>query len=322
MNNFAENSTPLTVQACLRQGVARLKTGRGSVAARSNFPIETASLDASVLLAHILGCARAALIVNAGEAVSGEQARLYKAAIERRLDGECAAYITGKREFFWREFIVTKDVLVPRPETESLVETALRYIEERARGGQGIHAGNRDRGGHVDSVLRLLDLCTGSGCVPSSLYLELKNGAGAVLEVWASDISAEALAVARRNAANLGAAGIRFLQSDLFENISGKFDVITANPPYIPAAVIPNLAPEVRAEPRLALDGGEDGLDLIRRIIADGCRHLSDGGALFIEAAPDKMEAIAALFAENAYTGCRTVNDLAGLARVIMAVCL
>ena len=118
MDAITENAAPLTVQACLRRGTARLKTGR---AGRSDFPIETASLDASILLAHILGCAKAALIVNAGEAVSGEQARLYGAAIERRLDGECTAYITGKREFFGREFMVTKDVLVPRPETEALV---------------------------------------------------------------------------------------------------------------------------------------------------------------------------------------------------------
>ncbi|MDR3333425.1 MAG: peptide chain release factor N(5)-glutamine methyltransferase [Treponema sp.] len=285
MKNCSEplrvKSERITQRSLLAEGAAVLAT------------IETPGLDAALLLADLLHTDRAGLIIRALDPVSEELRRRYVQVLERRRAGECVAYILGRKEFRGLDFTVTPDVLVPRPDTETLVEAALKVREAKT----------------------LLDLCTGSGAVAISLKHEWPG-----IEVWASDISVKALEVARGNAERfLRKEAIHFVASDLFDRIEGRFDIITANPPYIPTGMIESLAPEVRGEPRLALDGGEDGLGIIRRLIEDAADHLYPGGVLLIEGDPRQMGAIASLFASRGYGTVQIHEDLAGRPRVIGA---
>ncbi|MDR2144652.1 MAG: peptide chain release factor N(5)-glutamine methyltransferase, partial [Treponema sp.] len=234
---------------------------------------ESASLDAALLLSHVLGVGREKLYLDSAE-LSAEDLSRFRQCLERRRSGECTAYITGRREFYGLEFRVTPAVLVPRPDTETLVEAALEELSAFP----------------PSCSLSLLDLCTGSGAVAVALKHEKPE-----LEVWAADISGEALEIARLNAERLLSgrenAGIRFFHGDLYGDLPGgplsggplsdgrpsdtpKFAIITANAPYVPSAGISGLSKEVQNEPRIALDGGEDGLDLIRRIIEGAPRYL------------------------------------------------
>jgi release factor glutamine methyltransferase len=264
--------------------------------------IDTPALDAGLLLVEVLHTDKAGLIINRGAVVTEEDARAYRRLLERRLGGECTAYILGRKEFRGLEFTVTPDVLVPRPDTETLVEAVLELT--------GQEKNTRPRG------LGILDLCTGSGAVAIALKNERP-----CLEVWASDISKKALAAAKANAEKLlGSAGaVHFVESDLFEGFraGAVFDLIAANPPYIARAEIETLSAEVRGEPRLALDGGGDGLDIIRRITAGAGAFLAPGGCLLMEADPRQMQAIAGLLTGAGWTGIRIWKDLAGRERVI-----
>jgi release factor glutamine methyltransferase len=277
----------------------------------------TPALDAALLLGDLLQTGRAGLLLKTGEPLpDGVEAR-YQLSLEKRLSGLCVAYIRGRKEFRGLDFAVTPAVLVPRPDTETLVEAALETL---------------DRLAPLPGPL-VLDLCTGSGAVAVALKHERPD-----LRVYASDISAPALEAARLNAATLLPSAhavahavaeavegnapdpvITFIESDLFERIpqpAPGFTLITANPPYIPRGLIDTLAPEVRREPRLALDGGETGLDLIRRII-DGARpFLRPGGALLLEASPAQFPAIAAMFRSRGYDTIRSYDDLSGRPRV------
>jgi release factor glutamine methyltransferase len=257
--------------------------------------IDTPSLDAALLLADTLRARREDLIVRADDNVTEQDRENFLRLIERRRSGECAAYILGRREFRGLEFAVSRHVLVPRPDTETLAEAALEYIDSRDQ-----------------EKLSLLDLCAGSGVLAVSLKNERP-----FLSLAASDISAEALETAALNASRLLDGPVRFIESDLFENIPGRFDLIVSNPPYIPTGELSGLAPEVRMEPRLALDGGEDGLELIKKIIPQAAEHLLPGGALFLEAGPEQMPAIRALLETHGFTGIALRKDLAGRDRVI-----
>ena len=266
--------------------------------------IETPALDAGVLLAAVLHTERAGLIIASERVVSDEAQDTYTRALERRLGGECVAYIIGRKEFWGLDFTITPDVLVPRPDTETLVEAALSH-----------------RAAHrmSDADEEILDLCTGSGAVAIALKHERPAA-----HVVASDISRAALVVARQNAARLlgDAEAIHFIESDMFNKIDGRFDLITANPPYVPSALIASLAPEVRGEPLLALDGGSDGLDLIRRIVSGAKLHFKHGGVLLMEADPDEMDAITRFLLAEGYEQPRLYYDAAGKARVIGATSL
>ncbi|GHU08901.1 release factor glutamine methyltransferase [Spirochaetia bacterium] len=295
---------PVVVRELLAKGSALLKEAG----------IETPALDASLLLADVLHLNRARLFAAMPETVNDEAQNLFSLALERRLDGDCVAYITGRKEFYGLDFMVTPDVLVPRSETEILVEAAIEIIDESS------------------APYPILDLCTGSGAIAVSLKHERPD-----IEVWASDISEAALQVAVSNAGRIlsgkvslrakpdAAEPIHFFQGDLF--IPGictprpipHFSLIVSNPPYVPAALIPALAREVRKEPALALDGGADGLVLIRRIIAGSVQHLLPGGTLLLEADGGQMEAIRALLADTGFTDITIRCDLAGIERVIGA---
>jgi release factor glutamine methyltransferase len=270
----------MTPGELLREGIALLK---GTV--------DTPMLDARLLLCEALHTDRAGLM--SGAAVPEIAAAEYRRFLERRLAGECVAYILGRKEFWGLELSVSPAVLVPRPDTETLVEAVLAAIDTLGAG------------------CRVLDLCTGSGAVAIALKHERPG-----LEVSASDISPAALEVAQRNAKQLH-VDIRFIESDLFAQIDGSFDIISANPPYIPTALIDSLAPELQWEPRLALDGGADGLDCVRRLISGARAHLVPGGLLFIEADPGQMAGICDVLEHSGYGKARTYRDLAGHERII-----
>lgn len=224
----------------------------------------------------------------------------YRSMIGRRRMRVPLQQILGSQEFMGLNFYVNEHVLIPRQDTETLVEQVLKEQQDREKS--------------------LLDLCTGSGCIAVSLAVK-----GGYRSVTATDISEKALETARRNAASLCGDGteIRFYQGDLFAALpekNEKFDIITANPPYIPTAVIATLEPEVRDhEPVLALDGTEDGLYFYRRIAAEAKPHLSAGGAVYLEIGYDQGEQVREIFENAGYQSVRVVKDLPGRDRVVCA---
>jgi release factor glutamine methyltransferase len=284
-----------------------LNEGRARLAASG---IENPHFEASLLLAHALGVKREQVYLLEGsgrrevQAADGSRAEAllrYAGFLKRRLSGECAAYILGRKEFWGLDFNVTPTVLVPRPDTETLVEAALTILD---------NAGPRGK------VARVLDLCTGSGAAAIALKHERPE-----TELWATDCSARALELAGKNARRLlGGSAIRFYRGDLFTALPPPlpfFSLITANAPYVPSAAISALSPEVRREPRIALDGGKDGLDLIRRIIKDAPRYLEPSGFLLLEADPSQMKTIRGLLEARGFSGVRIITDLSGAGRVI-----
>ncbi len=238
--------------------------------------IESPRLCAEVLLCHELEKSRVALYLALDQPLSKDEVAGYRSLIKRRLEREPLQYITGHQEFWSLDFSVSPAVLIPRAETELLVEEAIKLREEHLLPDNGKPG--------------ILDLGTGSGAIAISLAKEIQNAS-----IWASDISFEALAVARANAKrhNLDRR-IRFCQGDLwqpFSNSCTPFDVIISNPPYIPAEAFNALPPEVRYyEPRIALDGHESGMHFITRVIEEGSAYLKPGGWLLIEMDPDQTE--------------------------------
>ncbi len=260
--------------------------------------IESPRLDAEVLLAHCLATSRTQLFIDMQKPLAAPELARFREMVRRRRNREPVAYLRGEREFFGRNFRVDARVLVPRPDTEALVEVALA------------------RTAHISLSMRALDLCTGSGCVAITLGRERPTA-----RVIATDTSADALAVARENALRLGAYNVAFGQADLFEGIEGEFDVITANPPYIPSAEIATLAPDVALhEPRLALDGGTDGLVLVRRILEGAARRLAPGGTLAMEIGAGQADEVAQLFGQHGFVDVARARDYARIERVVHGI--
>ncbi len=261
--------------------------------------IESPDLDARVLIGHALGVDHAGLIAAAPQLLSAADAELIEGFARRRLAGEPVARITGLREFWGLPFIVTSDVLVPRPETETVVETALALI-----------------GPDRMAALRILDIATGSGAILLALLSELPNARGA-----GTDIDPQALRVARRNATQLGLADrAEFVASNYGSTLSGPFDLAVSNPPYVATSDIATLDREVRDhDPRLALDGGPDGLSAYRAIVADAVRLLAPGGYLVLEIGQGQANDVTQLLtdAELVLLG-EPRRDLAGIARVLV----
>jgi len=256
---------------------------------------DTPELDAALLLAEVLGCGRSDLILRAYDELAPTHFDAFRTFLARRAEGECVAYILGSKEFRGLEFIVTPEVLVPRPDTEILVEAALEWLAARKELSL--------------RTPRVMDVCTGSGCIAVSLKTEFPDAV-----VQACDLSRPALDVASRNAERHG-ADVAFTQSDLLGSVTGSFDLIVSNPPYVPSSVIPGLSAEVRREPLLALDGGEDGLVLIRRLILESASRLDQGGRLLIESGPEQTGEISRLLGEAGFSDLRCYPDLAGRPR-------
>jgi release factor glutamine methyltransferase len=266
--------------------------------------IESPDLDAVLLLSQTLHCTRADLVIHGDDTVTPENYNYFNNLLLRRISGESVAYILGRKEFMGLDFTVNPDVLVPRPDTELLVETVLKKYSVRGKGQKNF---------------TVLDLCTGSGAIAISLKHEHPEW-----EVWASDISKKALTIAKINAENLlgGPKKINFIHADLFSfNAQApsppSFSLIVANPPYVSSAEIETLAPEVKKEPHIALDGGPQGLDIIRRICAEASRYLEGSGGLFIEADPRQIKKIAKYLLSGGFENLEIFPDLSGKERVI-----
>jgi len=257
--------------------------------------ISTASLDAQLLLASALRSDRALLLAGAVN-LSPQALSDFDTILARRITREPLAYILGHREFYSLDFEVTRDVLIPRPQTETLVEVALRCI------------GNRP--------VRALDIGTGSGAITVAIAVNASNA-----EILATDISSAALEVARRNAArNKVTDRVRFVCSPVFPPDGGTFDIVVSNPPYIVHDEIDLLEPEVRDfEPRIALDGGPDGLDFYRRIAADAPQRLVAGGLLALEVGAGQDRAVREILDRAGMRDIECTKDLDGIPRVVTA---
>lgn len=254
--------------------------------------ITDAELDARLLLEFICHTDRNALYAHGDQEIEDEKMQDFLQLIEKRAVHIPLQHLTGEQNFMGLDFLVNENVLIPRQDTEILVEEIMRDL----------HDG-----------IRILDMCTGSGCILLSL-LHYSNDCSGV----GVDVSEDALAVARQNADRLAEKQAVFIQSDLFEKVEGSFDLIVSNPPYIRSQEIAGLMPEVREhEPHLALDGKDDGLHFYREIIKGAMPHLKRGGQLFFEIGYDQGEAVQALLAASGYTEIAVVKDYAGLDRVV-----
>lgn len=277
----------MTYRECYEQGCRTLQAAG----------IEEATLDARLLLEAVCGTDRNDLLVHGEQPVMPQAEEKYLSWIRQRAEHIPLQQLTGEQDFMGLTFSVNEHVLIPRQDTEILVEEVLKELHDR---------------------MRILDMCTGSGCILLSL-LHYSNDC----EGLGVDLSAEALEVAGQNVLKVltpeKAEHAHFLQSDLFEKVEGKFEIIVSNPPYIASAEVEKLMPEVRDhEPRMALDGTEDGLHFYRRIIKEAGKHLVNSGMLFFEIGYDQGQAVSELMRTQGYREVQVVQDYAGLDRVVL----
>lgn len=256
--------------------------------------IQEASLDARLLLEEVCQTDRNYLLVHGEEAITTEQEVQYISFITKRKQHIPLQYLLGYQEFMGLRFAVTPDVLIPRQDTETLVEEVLRFLHD------GMH---------------ILDVCTGSGCILLSLLHYSNNCLGV-----GCDISGKALSIAERNAQYLK-SDARFVKSNLFEKIDGRYEMIVSNPPYIPTQVIPTLMDEVKYhEPVQALDGRQDGLYFYREIINQAGDYLYPGGMLFFEIGCDQADSVSSYMEKAGYSQITVCKDLTGLDRVVWGI--
>jgi release factor glutamine methyltransferase len=301
-------STDRSVRSLLKQGMDQLRAAH----------VPSHTLAAELLLLHATSQSRTWLYSHPEEILPGPTAEAYFGLLARRASGVPTQHLTGRQEFWGLEFEVTPDVLIPRPETEHLIEVALDRLAVRE-----IRAGRQPRlnGENVT----LVDIGTGSGCIALALAKELSAS-----EVYATDVSKPALQVARRNAARHGLSDrIKFLESDLLaayrsseteEPQRALFDLVVSNPPYISLRDADSLPIEVREhEPRSALFGGVEGDELYGRLIPQAARYLKSGGLLVLELGHNSLPAVEPLLGSSDWTNVAVTNDLAGIPRVISA---
>ena len=255
--------------------------------------IDEAELDARYILEYITGLNSAQYFIHSEDIIEKNKAEEFFRLIERRSKRIPLSYVIGTRDFFGLTFKVDENVLIPEQETELLVEEVIKHSEGKS----------------------VLDMCTGSGCIAISIALFGKPS-----KVAASDISEKALEVARENAKSLKAGEISFIQGDMFENVTDKFDIIVSNPPYIETGEIDELMPEVRDYiPRLALDGDIDGLKFYRIISKEAVKKLNKNGRIFYEIGYNQSRAVASILLENGFTDVKIMKDYSGLDRIVMA---
>ncbi|MBQ3912986.1 MAG: peptide chain release factor N(5)-glutamine methyltransferase [Lachnospiraceae bacterium] len=255
------------------------------------------AIDARYLTEYVGDLTEAQYLLARNEEIPADSLLRLKELTQRRCAREPIQYILGSQEFMGLPFICNKDCLIPRQDTEILAERALEAVKVLRR--------DRDE-------IRYLDLCTGSGCVAISV-----TKLGNITDAEAADISAAALAVAKKNA-ELNGTKLKLIEADLFEGLEGRYDIITANPPYIDTGLIHGLIPEIwKYEPMTALDGGEDGLVFYRRIVGEAPQRLTPGGWLVFEIGDTQGEAVAALMKAAGFEQVAVLKDLAGLDRVV-----
>ncbi|WP_334309810.1 peptide chain release factor N(5)-glutamine methyltransferase [Blautia sp.] len=281
----------MTYKELLEHGKNQLKQGK----------IQEYQLDAWLLLEHVFQVSKTWYFVHETEIVDVEKAEQYEALIQRRKNHVPLQQITEEGYFYGMKFYVNQHVLIPRQDTEILVEEVLKLCGSLWK--------------QEENHLQILDLCTGSGCILLSLLANLKQAEGTGV-----DLSLEALEVAKRNARELEIPA-KWLHSDLFEQVDRSYDVIVSNPPYIRTSVIEDLMEEVRLhEPRMALDGKEDGLYFYRKIIREAEGYLKPGGILAFEIGYDQGEAVSGLMKNQGYEQIQVVQDLAGLDRCVTGI--
>ena len=256
--------------------------------------VSDASVDIWLLLEHYADIKKSDCLTNPDMVISVVDAEEIEEAVEKRINHIPLQHIIGETEFMGLTFKVNEDVLVPRFDTEILVDEVVKYVG--------------------DEYLKVLDMCTGSGCIAITISDMCDN-----VTVVASDISKDAIEVAKENN-QLNQTDVTFVESDLFENVEGMFDVIVSNPPYIKTDEIENLQEEVKLhDPKLALDGGESGLDFYRKIVEQSKDHLKTNGMIFFEIGFDQAEEVSNILKANGYHDIVVKKDLSGLDRVVIA---
>ena len=306
----------------------------------------TAPLDADVLLSHTIKRSKSFLLAHRNDDLTPSQYGAFMSAIEKRKTGLAVAYITGHKEFYKLDFIVTQDVLVPKPDTETLVEKAVESIKEIVRNkttstGKAVRTAEapkknaetteQNEGEQTDDTLRIADICTGSGCVGIAAAREL-NECGIFCELTLTDISPCALEIAKQNAERLLTKAqfkrTAFVSGDLLAALPSdvRFDAILANPPYVPSDETTELLKDGRGEPRIALDGdadgalgvrqSSDGLAITRRLAVQAYEHLAQGGVFFLESGEYNAQEAAHLMKKAGFVRVETHCDLSGKPRV------
>lgn len=281
-------------------------------------------LDCQVFLQHILNCDKTFLIFHREKILSTEEEKIYIDYINRRKTGLPVAYITGHKEFYGYDFLVTSDVLIPKPDTEILVEKAISIIKENLE---------------QKRTLRICDMCTGSGCIGLSILkscIEDFVSQNQIPEITFVDISEKALDMAKKNYVHLklakSPAKVDFIQSNLFENVAGTFDLIVTNPPYIPSTEAKELLTDGRSEPILALDGDinldgsptfkNDGLGIIRNLVPQAKTRLNKNGILLMETGEYNADDAKIIMEQNGFCDTQIFLDLEGQKRDVMGICL
>lgn len=289
----------MNIRTALKEGIAKLRAAH----------VDSYTLAAELLLLHVLGQNRTWLYTHPEDLLSEENTQRFFAIIERRAAGEPTQHLTGKQEFWSLEFEVTPDVLIPRPETEHLIEVALDRLALRE-----LRAGRKQT--LSGEGLQIIDVGTGSGCLAIALAKELPEA-----QVTGTDISEKALAVAQRNATKHAVTNrLCFLQRNLLQGFAGKYDLIVSNPPYIGRREQETLQREVRDhEPEIALYGGEEGYELYADLIAQAAQTVIRGGLLILELGHNSLPAVQPLLDAPNWLNVAVTNDLAGVPRVIAA---
>ena len=259
--------------------------------------IENSTLKAKILLANILNVKKEYLLIHSEEEIKQEDKIKYENCIKELIKGKPLQYITNKQEFMGLDFYVDENVLIPQPDTEILVEKTIEIAEKTQKN-------------------KILDMCTGSGCIAISLAKKINN-----TQIIAVDISNNALNVANKNAINNNVENkIKFINSDMFNNIEEKFDIIVSNPPYIETETINKLEIEVQNEPHLALDGGIDGLKFYKIIANNAFKYLNENGYLLLEIGYNQQNSVTQLLQDiGKYKDIETVKDLGGNYRIVIA---
>lgn len=258
--------------------------------------IEEYNLKIKILLSSILNKPKEYIMIHEDDELEEKEEKEFFLKLEKLKNNEPIQYIINSQEFMGLDFFVDNNVLIPQPDTEILVQEVINIANK------------------YNQKLDILDLCTGSGAIVVSLAKKIKN-----CNFWASDISKDALKIAKKNASNNGVI-VSFIESDLFENFSkfDKFDIIASNPPYIKTDVIKMLSEEVKKEPKIALDGGKDGLFFYRKIIKEAKKYLKNGGILALEIGYDQKDEVEKLFKENEYIEIYSKKDFAQNDRVVV----
>lgn len=298
---------------------------------KAGIKADDARLDAELLARHALGWDRARYIAYQQQPMPERAAAAFEGLIARRERREPLSYILGTREFYGREFVLTRDVLIPRPETELIVSTVLDVVSRERGGSARIDGGSRlavpIAAAHEPPLVRVADVGTGSGCLAVTLAAELANAS-----VVAFDVSRGALEVAARNAAGHAVSDrIDFVERDLREGLGAeagatagdsteRFDIVVSNPPYVPTGDAERMAPEVRDhEPSLALFAGEDGLDLIKALVPAAAAVLARSGWLIFEIGYGQAEAVRAIVGTSGFADTSILPDLQGIPRTVVA---